>query len=251
VSGGGLPVPFPCLGCCRPWARDVWVSGGAEAPGTLDCFGDAYAGTGDDLGLRGEGRRQQEGIAGEVRLVVGETDAQRLGQLAWAGAELDVGTIAAALAHRLKAVGRLQRPDQDCGRLALRFGYRVEQAVDAVREVDVGAAGRAEEDSGALGEADVGVAGGVVRVVTLGLDDGAADAVKQKRAADQIASDRVDRAIKELLLEPLAQPRSSSTLAWTAASVSCASPICSAKDAEPVPPAIRFDSSQLLCCSTS
>jgi len=71
-------------------------------------------------------------------------------------------------------VGRLQRPDQDRGGVALRFGDRVEQAVDAVGEVDVGATRRAEQDPGPLGEADVGVTGGVVGVVALGLNDDAA-----------------------------------------------------------------------------
>ena len=42
--------------------------------------------------------------------------------------------------HRLQAGGRLERPDQHRGRLALGFGDEVEQAVDAVGEVDVGAA---------------------------------------------------------------------------------------------------------------
>jgi hypothetical protein len=192
-----------------------------------------------------------EGVAGEIGLVVGETDPQRLGQLAGAGAELGVGTVAAALPHRLQAVGRLQRPDQDRGGVALRFGDRVEQAVDAVGEVDVGVAGRAEQDPRPLGEADIGVTGGVVRLVALGLDDGAAATRVEERAADQVTGDLVNGTIKELPLDPVAQERSSRARAWTAASVSRASAICNASGAEPVPPAIRFDSSQLLCCSTS
>ncbi len=86
-------------------------------------------------------------------------------------AELALGTLAAASPHLLDAGGRLQRPDQHRRRLALRFGDGVEQAVDAVGEVDVGAPRRPEEDLGAIGEADVGVAGGVVALVALGLDD--------------------------------------------------------------------------------
>lgn len=148
-------------------------------------------------------------------------------------------------------MGRLQRPDQDRGGIALRFGDRVEQAVDAVGEVDVGVAGRTEQDPGALGEADVGVAGGVVRLVALGLDDDAADALEEERAANQVAGDLVNRAIEKPPLDGLAQERSSSTRAWTAARVPWASAICSARGAEPVPPAIRFDSSQLLRCRTS
>jgi hypothetical protein len=152
-------------------------------------------------------------------------------------------------------VGRLQRPDQDRGSLALGFGDGVEEAVDPVGEVDVGVAGRAEEDPGPLGEADIGVAGRIVGLVALGLDDGAAAAPVEERAADQVAGDRVDRAVEEVALEAgapgTAQERSSRTRACTAASVSRASWICRASGAEPVPPAIRFDSSQLLCCSTS
>lgn len=95
------------------------------------------------------------------------------------------------------------------------------------------------------------MAGGVVGLVALGLDDGPADAFEEQGAADQISGDRVDRTIEELALEPLAQERSSWTRALTAAKVPWASAICSASGAEPVPPAIRFDSSQLLCRSTS
>lgn len=122
--------------------------------------------------------------------------------------------------------------------------------MDPVGEVDVGVAGGTEEDPGALGEADVGVAGGVVGLVALGLDDDAAAALVEERAADQVAGDVVDRAVEELALQT-SQLRSSATRAWTAASVSRASSIWRANGAEPVPPAIRFDSSQLLCFSTS
>jgi hypothetical protein len=106
-------------------------------------------------------------------------------------------------------VGRLQRPDQDRSGVALGLGDRVEQAVDSVGEVDVGVAGRAEEDPGALGEADVGVAGGVVCLVALGLDDDAADAFEEQRAADQVPGDLVNRALVKVTLEPVAQERSS------------------------------------------
>jgi len=79
---------------------------------------------------------------------------------------------------------RLEGADQDRGCLPHRFGDGVEQAVDPVGEVDVGVAGRAEEDPGALGEPDVGVAGGVVRLIALGLDNGATDALVEEGATD-------------------------------------------------------------------
>lgn len=84
--------------------------------------------------------------------------------------------------------------------------------MDPVGEVDVGVARRTEKDPRALGEADVGVAGGVVCLVALGLDDDAATAFVEERAADEVAGDLVDRAVIELPLEAL-QPRSS----WTRA----------------------------------
>jgi hypothetical protein len=96
------------------------------------------------------------------------------------------------------------------------------------------------------------VAGRVVGVVALRLDDDAAATSVEERAADQVARDRMDRPIKKAAIERLCpQARSSRARACTAASVSRASAICFASGAEPVPPAIRFDSSQLLRCSTS
>lgn len=152
-------------------------------------------------------------------------------------------------------MGGLQGADQDGGGVALGFGDRVEKAVDSVGEVDVGVARRAEEDPGALGQADVGVAGRIVGLVALGLDDDAPAALVEQRAADQVPGDVVDRAVEEVALQAIGgsgrQPRSSWARAWTAASVCRASSICLARGAEPVPPAIRFDSSQLLRCSTS
>ena len=47
---------------------------------------------------------------------------------------------AAPLAHQVDAVDRLERPDQHGGAHALRLADRVQQGVDAVRAVDVGAA---------------------------------------------------------------------------------------------------------------
>jgi hypothetical protein len=122
--------------------------------------------------------------------------------------------------------------------------------VDAVGEVDVGVAGRSEEDLGPLRQADVGVAGGIVGLVALGLDDDAAAAFVEEGAADQVAGDRVNVTVEEVALEA-PQERPSSTRSWTPARVSRASSICLARELELVPPAIRFDSSQLLRCSTS
>jgi hypothetical protein len=95
-------------------------------------------------------------------------------------------------------VGGLQRPDQHRRSLPLRFGDGVEEAVDPVGEIDVGVARRAEENPRALGQPDVGVAGGVVGLVALGLDDGAAAAFVEKRATDEVPGDLVDRTVEEV-----------------------------------------------------
>jgi hypothetical protein len=231
----------------------VGAAGGAEAPRALDRFRDPDPGTGDDLRRLAVGRCEQERLATEIALVVAEVDPKCLGQLARPRAELGVGLVgAAAGAHLLDPMSGLQRPDQDRRRLALGFGDRVEEAMDPVGEVDVGVAGRAEEDPRALGQADVGVAGWVVGLIALGLDDDAAAALVEERAADEVTRNSVDRAIVKAAIERLCpQARSSRARACTAASASRASAICFARGAEPVPPAIRFDSSQLLRCSTS
>jgi hypothetical protein len=98
-------------------------------------------------------------------------------------------------------MGRLQRPDQHRRRLPLRFRDGVEEAVDPVGEVDVGVAGRPEEDPRPRGQADVGVTGRIVGLVALGLDDDAAAAFVEERAADEVAGDVVDRAVKKLTLQ--------------------------------------------------
>ena len=237
--------------------RDVGRAGEAEAPGEIDRFRDADPGAGEDLGRPGGGsRRQQERIAGEIGAVRIQPDSQRLGQPPRARAELAVGPAAAPGAHLLDPMGRLEGADQDRGRLALRFGDRVEQAVDAVGEVDVGAPRRAEQRLGARREADEGMAGRVVAVIALGLDDGAAATLVEQGAADQVAGDGVHRAVEELDPEPPlrgrgAHSRSSMTRALTAARVSVARSIWVATEAEAVPPSIFFDSSQLLRLSTS
>ncbi len=199
-GGGGITAGY------RPGLRDVGAAGGAEAPGAVDGFGDSDPRAGDDRGQLARWRRQVEGVAAEIGLVVGEADAQRLGQLARAGTEPDIRTLAAALSHRFQAMGWLQGPDQDCGGIALRFGDRVEQAVDAVGEVDVGVAGRSEQDPGALGKTNVGVAGGIVGVVTLGLDDDTATSLVEKRATDQVSGDSVDRSVEEISPQRLCEP---------------------------------------------
>ena len=102
--------------------------------------------------------------------------------------------------------------------------------------------------------------GGVVSLVALGLDDDAAAALEEEAAPDQVAGDLVDGAVEELESQAglggerraaPAQRSSAASRASTAASVSRASSIWAASGSEPVPPSIRFDSSQLSRLRTS
>src|SRR5665811_516685 len=114
---------------------------------------------------------------------------------------------------------------------------------------------RAETDLGAPGQARVGVAGRVVALIALGLDDRAAAAPVAQLAPDQVAGHGVHGAGEEVRVEPLdrggAHGRSASTRSAAAASACRARSIWSASAVAPVPPSIRFESSAFWRRSTS
>ena len=192
--------------------------------------------------------RSSNGCCGELRLVELEPHAQRLRELARARAEHPLGLEAAALSHLLEAPPRLERADQDGRRVPLGLGHRVQQAVDAVGEIDVRVPRRPVERRRPLGQPDVGVAGRLGDVVRLGLGDDPADAVHRERAPDQVARDLHHRPVVELDAELGAQLRHSLA---RSASASRAAAICSATRADAVPPAETFDSSHASPASTS
>ena len=79
-----------------------------------------------------------------------------------------------AAAHQLDALERLERANQHRGRRSFRFGHRVHEIVNAVVQVDVGAAGRPVERRVAPRRAGRGVTGRIgLADVGLGLDDDA------------------------------------------------------------------------------
>ena len=90
----------------------------------------------------------------QVGVVVVELDVERLGQLARAAAEVLCPLQSAPGAHDLEPLERLQRADQHRGADALVLADRVEQRVDAVGAVDVGARRRAEQDARARRQPD-------------------------------------------------------------------------------------------------
>ena len=120
----------------------------AEAPRQLDGLGDPDPRPGDDRAARAPGGRGGSSAIGPVEQVGAvelEVDAQRLGQLARARAELLDALAAAARAHQLDALERLERPDQHRRADALGLADGVEQRVDAVGAVHVGDARRPEQ----------------------------------------------------------------------------------------------------------
>src|SRR5204862_2609337 len=116
-------------------------------------------------------------------------------------AEIRGALASPAPAHRVEPPAWLEGPDQDRGRRAVRLADEVETGVDAVRAVDGGTSGRPEERRGSLGQSDVRVAGWIVALIALRLDDRAADAVEEEGAADQLAGHRVDAAVEESFLQ--------------------------------------------------
>ena len=68
---------------------------------------------------------------------------------------------AAEAGHRCRGLDGLEGADEDAAGLALGLAGEVQAVVHAVDEVDVGEAGRAEEDGVAGGLADEAVGGGV------------------------------------------------------------------------------------------
>ena len=177
-----------------------------------------------------------------------EPHAQRLREPPRPRAQDPLRLQAAALPHRLQPPPRLERADQDGRRLPLGLGHRVQQAVDAVGEIDVRVPRRPEERRRPVGQPDVGVTGRLGDVVGLGLGDDPAHAVDRQAAPHQVARDLHNGPVVELDPELGSRLRHSP---GSSASASRAAAICSATRADAVPPAETFDSSHASPASTS
>ena len=120
----------------------------AEAPRQLDRPGDADPRTGGRSSQRRPGRRPAiaTGPRAQVGAVVVEPDPERLGELAGPRAQVgERGRSPRRARISSTPVERLERADQHRGADALRLADRVEQGVDAVGAVDVGAPRRPEQ----------------------------------------------------------------------------------------------------------
>src|SRR5204862_1700132 len=167
----------------------------AVAPRLLHGRRDPDARAGDDLELAGAGSHVERRPV-ERQPVVLARQRERLAEPARPGAEEPARLEAAALLHRLDAGERLERPDQNRVRDALRLADEVETPVDAVGAVDVRVAGRAEHRRVALRPAAVAVSRRILVVVGLDLDDHAADPVDVELRADELRRDLVDTALE-------------------------------------------------------
>ena len=218
----------------RQRPRQVGAPGSAEPPRELGRLGDPDPGPGGHLdpAPRALGRAELERLAIETGSVELEADAECLGQLAGARAQLAQLGPPAPGPHLLDPGDRFERPDQDRSSGPVGLADGIEEAVDPVGEVDVGASRRAEDGRRPLGQPDVGVAGRVVALVALGLDDHPAGGADAKLATDQIPGDPVHRAVEE--------PRSERAQAGSGrvvVRVARAASSCSARRAAEVPPA--------------
>ena len=229
----------------RPRPRHRAEAGRAEAPRQLRRLRDPDPRPRDQLDRRPVRRRRldRDRPAHEVRAVELELDPERLRQLAGPRAEVLAALEPAARAHPLDALERLERADQHRRADALVLADRVEERVDAVGAVDVGAPRRAEEDVRARRQADVGVAGGLGLVVGLGLDDRAGAAVVAHDAADERRARPRPRAARRSAGGERAHPgwASSEARAWAS---------CSRTRGSAVPPSETFDSSHERCSSS-
>ena len=179
-----------------------------------------------------------------------ELDPERLGELARPRAEVLAALEPAPRAHLLDALERLERADQHRRADALRLADRVDERVDAVGAVDVGAPRRAEEDVRAPRQADVGVAGGLGLVVGLGLDDRAGAAVVAHDAADERPCDVDDGPRVEVRGERAGLPARSALTRAGRRARRARGQAARARAASAVPPSETFDSSHERCSSS-
>ena len=213
-SGRGDSAPRTSS-AARPWTdlnprqrrpRQEPAVDRGEAPRQLGGLRDSDPPARDDLDI--PPRRRPAGDhdrpSDQVGAVELESDPQRLRELARPRAQVLDALDAAALAHQLDPLDRLERADQHRGADALGLADRVQTRVDPVREVHVGTARRAEQDAGAVGQADERVGGGLGVVIRLGLDDHPRRALVREHASDQVLRHLHNRAVVEARLHPSA-----------------------------------------------
>src|SRR5947209_8681668 len=157
---------------------------GEEAEGAVGGFADAYAWGGLDFG-------GTVAIVGDLDGGVGRGDVEVVGVFAGdveslteaagaSGEEFGFGVVgkASEIGHGFEAVDWIESPDEDSAWFAGKMRGDVETVVHAIDEIDVGAAGWAEEDSVVWSESTGGVRGGIGEAeVGLDLGDAAGESL--------------------------------------------------------------------------
>ena len=169
---------------------------GEEAQGEVGGFGEPYAWGGLDVGVVSAVVDDLDGGVGcgQVEVVgVFAGDVEGLAEAAGASGEefgFGIGCKASEVGHGLDAVDGGDGADEYSASLAGEMGGGVEAVVHAVDEVDVGAAGWAEEGEVIGGEAAIGVRGGVGEAeVGLDLGDAAGEALAVEIADEEFAEE--------------------------------------------------------------
>lgn len=173
---------------------------------------DADAGGGEDMAdtkavvehLKRRGRVKK--IEAVVR---GAREGKRLAEAAGAGGEQargGVGLKAAVVGHAVETCERFEGAEQDAAAAALYFAGEIHAVVAAVDEVEIGVAGRTEENAVAPGGAAMrmgrGVGARIVRAeVSFDLDDAAGEPAEasavRKDFAEETRSDALGRGFEE------------------------------------------------------
>lgn len=116
--------------------------------------------------------REEQVLAGhEVDAVVVAPDAKRLGEPRRPGTQQAVRGHTPVLSHELDSLQGLGGPKQHGTSLFVPPRDDVHTKVHAVSEIDVQVSGSTEHHAGSRGQAAKGVAGRIVLLVRLGLDD--------------------------------------------------------------------------------
>ena len=176
-----------------------------EAQRPISAMGDAYARS-DGQGESGLGPPCAYGEVTGIQSasVVCASDGESFGQFARPVCQAAGSTVPLSAAiHFSDASQRFEGSDKNTAWLTFFFGHHVQAFVHTVNEVDVGAAGRPEQDCGAPGQAFGCVSGQIFEAqVGLGFDDLAGSLSVDEHAAEQIARQIGRRTREEFELEP-------------------------------------------------
>jgi len=195
IGHSTAPRHFKGAALSRP--ADKSAAADQEAERKVGRLRDADTRSGFDFESDGPERlADDEAAAGDIGGVVSARDGERQGDFGGARREvLEFARGRPASAHEVQPRDRFEGANQDASSSAGRFADQVEALIHPVNEVNVGVAGRPEDDLGARGDAACRVGGLVVCAeVGFGFDNDAGGAAVDEDLTEQGASDIDGRA---------------------------------------------------------